>query len=263
MYLPQLLKRVAEGDKLVALTCYDASFARVLAEAGVDILLVGDSLGMTVQGHATTLPVSLEDILYHTAAVARGAASARQNTFIIADLPFGSYQASPAQAFASAARCLAAGANMVKLEGGGVMLETVNFLTQRGIPVCAHLGLLPQSVNQTGYRAQAREDAAAQQLQQDARDMEAAGAQLLVLESIPSALAAAVSDRLAIPTVGIGAGPGCDGQVLVLNDLLGLTARPPRFAKDFLAGTGSIAQAVADYVATVRSGRFPGPEHGF
>jgi len=263
MYLPQLLKRVAEGDKLVALTCYDASFARVLAEAGVDILLVGDSLGMTVQGHATTLPVSLEDILYHTAAVARGAASTRQNAFIIADLPFGSYQASPAQAFASAARCLAAGANMVKLEGGGVMLETVNFLTQRGIPVCAHLGLLPQSVNQTGYRAQAREDAAAQQLQQDARDMEAVGAQLLVLESIPADLAAAVSDRLAIPTIGIGAGPGCDGQVLVLNDLLGLTARPPRFAKDFLACTGSITQAVADYVAAVRSGRFPGPEHGF
>jgi len=263
MYLPQLLKRVDEGGKLVALTCYDASFARLLAEAGVDILLVGDSLGMTIQGHTTTLPVSLEDISYHTAAVARGTASAQNNAFIIADLPFGSYQASPAQAFASAARCLAAGANMVKLEGGGVMLETVRFLTQRGIPVCAHLGLLPQSVNQTGYRAQAREDAAAQQLQQDARDLEAAGAQLLVLESIPATLAAAVSDRLAIPTIGIGAGPGCDGQVLVLNDLLGLTARPPRFAKDFLVGTGSIAQAVADYVAAVRSGRFPGPEHGF
>jgi 3-methyl-2-oxobutanoate hydroxymethyltransferase len=263
MYLPQLLKRVDEGDKLVALTCYDASFARLLAEAGVDILLVGDSLGMTVQGHATTLLVSLEDIAYHTAAVARGAASARNNAFIIADLPFGSYQESPAQAFASAARCLAAGANMVKLEGGGVMRETVHFLSQRGIPVCAHLGLLPQSVNQTGYRAQAREETSAQQLQQDAHDLENAGAQLLVLESIPAALAASVSDLLAIPTIGIGAGPDCDGQVLVLNDLLGLTAKPPRFAKDFLAGAGGITQAVTDYVAAVRNGSFPGPEHSF
>lgn len=263
MYLPQLMKRVDQGDKLVALTCYDASFARVLAEAGVDILLVGDSLGMTIQGHATTLPVSLDDILYHTAAVARGVANGQAGAFIIADLPFGSYQGSPDQAFASASRCLAAGANMVKLEGGSVMVETVHFLSQRGAPVCAHLGLLPQSVNQTGYRAQAREEATAKQLLQDALDLEAAGAQLLVLESIPAALAKAVSDGLAIPTIGIGAGPGCDGQVLVLNDLLGLTARPPRFAKDFLAGAGGIAQAVADYAAAVRSGEFPGPEHGF
>jgi 3-methyl-2-oxobutanoate hydroxymethyltransferase len=265
MYLPQLLKRAGEGEKLVALTCYDAGFARVLVEAGVDILLVGDSLGMTVQGHATTLPVGLDAILYHTAAVARGAAAAQNSAeaFIVADLPFGSYQESPAQAFASAAKCLAAGANMIKLEGGSVMVDSVRFLSQRGIPVCAHLGLLPQSVNQTGYRAQAREENTARQLMQDAVDLDAAGAQLLVLESIPATLAATVSEQVAIPTIGIGAGPGCNGQVLVLNDLLGLTAKPPRFAKDFLAGTGSIAQAVVDYVAAVRNGSFPGPEHSF
>jgi 3-methyl-2-oxobutanoate hydroxymethyltransferase len=263
MYLPQLLKRVDSGEKLVALTCYDASFAQVLVAAGVDILLVGDSLGMTVQGHATTLPVSLEQLAYHTEAVARGMASAGSTAFLLADLPFGSYQASPAQACSSAARLLAAGANMVKLEGGAVMVETVRFLSQRGIPVCAHLGLLPQSVNQTGYRAQARDDDSARRLLEDALALEAAGAQLIVLESIPADLAATVSKRLAIPTIGIGAGAGCDGQVLVLNDLLGLTARPPRFARNFMAGAASIQAAVANYVAAVRDGSFPGPEHSF
>jgi 3-methyl-2-oxobutanoate hydroxymethyltransferase len=263
MYLPQLLKRVEAGEKLVALTCYDASFACVLATAGIDILLVGDSLGMTVQGHATTLAVSLEQMTYHTAAVARGVANADTATFVLADLPFGSYQESPAQAFVSASRLLAAGANMVKLEGGAVMADTVRFLNQRGIPVCAHLGLLPQSVNQTGYRAQAKDDASARQLLEDAITLEAAGAQLMVLESIPAGLAATVSDRLAIPTIGIGAGPACDGQVLVLTDLLGLTAKPPRFAKDFMAGASSIKEAVANYAAAVRQGLFPGPEHSF
>jgi len=263
MYLPQLLKRLETGDKLVALTCYDAGFARLLAEAGVDILLVGDSLGMTVQGHATTLPVTLEHLAYHTEAVARGIASSGSPAFILADLPFGSYQASPAQAFASAARLLAAGANMVKLEGGTVMADSVRFLSQRGIPVCAHLGLLPQSVNQTGYRSQARGGEAARRLMDDALSLEAAGAQLMVLESIPAELAASVSERLAIATIGIGAGAGCDGQVLVLNDLLGLTAKPPRFAKNFMAGAAGIQDAVARYVAAVRSGSFPGPEHSF
>ena len=263
MYLPQLLKRAASGDKLVALTCYDASYARVLCDAGVDILLVGDSLGMTVQGHATTLPVTLEQMAYHTEAVARGVAQSPASAFVLADLPFGSYQADPVQAFASASRLLAAGANMVKLEGGGVMTDTIRFLSQRGVPVCAHLGLLPQSVNQTGYRAQARDDAAAQQLLEDAASQEAAGAQLMVLESIPADLAAEVSERLAIPCIGIGAGPHCDGQVLVLNDLLGLTAKPPRFAKNFLAGAGDIQAAVECYATAVRTGTFPGPEHSF
>lgn len=259
MYLPQLMKKVETGEKLVVLTCYDAGFARVLVRAGVDILLVGDSLGMTVQGHATTLPVSLEDMVYHTRAVSRGAADA----FVMADLPFGGYQESPAQAFAAAARLLAAGANMIKLEGGEVMRETVAFLSRRGIPVCGHLGLLPQSVNQTGYRAQGRDPSAAEILLRDALALEAAGAGMLVLESIPTALAAEVSRQLAIPTIGIGAGPHCDGQVLVLNDLLGLTERPPRFARNFMAGADGIQDAVARYAAAVRSGEFPAPEHGF
>lgn len=260
MFLPQLLKRVEQGEKLVALTCYDASFARILADNGVDILLVGDSLGMTIQGHATTLPVTLEHMAYHTEAVARGAAG---TAFIMADLPFGSYQGSPEQAFASAARLLAAGGNMVKLEGGAIMVDTVAFLSQRGVPVCAHLGLLPQSVNQTGYRSQGRDRRSAAQLIEDAAALEGAGAQMLVLESIPALLAAEVSQSLSIPTIGIGAGADCDGQVLVLQDLLGMTAKPPRFAKGFMAGAGDIAGAVRQYVQAVRSGSFPGPEHAF
>jgi 3-methyl-2-oxobutanoate hydroxymethyltransferase len=260
MYLPQLLARAEKGDKLSVLTCYDASFARLLAANGIDALLVGDSLGMTVQGHDSTLPVTLEHMLYHTDAVARGADG---KAFVIADLPFGSYQQSPQQAFAAAAQLLAAGANMVKLEGGSVMIDSVQFLSQRGIPVCAHLGLLPQSVNLTGYRAQARAASAAEQLLHDASALEEAGAQMLVLESIPSVLAEEVTQHLGIPTIGIGAGPHCNGQVLVLQDLLGLTPKPPRFAKDFTAGCGDLAMAIRNYVAAVKAGEFPGPEHSF
>ncbi|HNA28747.1 MAG TPA: 3-methyl-2-oxobutanoate hydroxymethyltransferase [Thiobacillaceae bacterium] len=260
MFLPQLQARAEKGERLTVLTCYDASFARILAENGIDALLVGDSLGMTVQGHATTLPVTLEQMAYHTEAVARGAAG---KAFVVADLPFGSYQAGQEQAFESAARLMAAGANMVKLEGGAVMVETVRFLTRRGIPVCGHLGLLPQSVNATGYRAQAREASAAEQLFQDASDLETAGASMLVLESIPSVLADEVTQHLAIPTIGIGAGPLCNGQVLVLQDLLGLTEKPPRFAKDFMEGAWNIGAAIRNYVAAVKAGEFPGPEHGF
>lgn len=260
MYLPQLMARVEKGEKLAALTCYDASFARLLADNAVDILLVGDSLGMTVQGHATTLAVTLEQMVYHTEAVARGAGG---RAFIVGDLPFGAYQQSPQQACASAARLLAAGANMVKLEGGAVMVESVRFLVDRGIPVCAHLGLLPQSVNTTGYRSQGRDSGAAARLIEDAEDLEAAGAQMLVLESIPSVLAEEVTQHLAIPTVGIGAGPHCNGQVLVLTDLLGLTEKPPRFAKDFMEGAWNIGNAIRGYVASVKAGEFPGPEHAF
>jgi len=263
MFLPQLLAKTAQGEKLVALTCYDASFARVLARAGVDILLVGDSLGMTVQGHATTLAVSLVHMAYHTEAVARGIAQAGTGAFVMADLPFGSYQQSPAQAFEAAARLMAAGANMVKLEGGAVMADTVSFLVQRGIPVCAHVGLLPQSVNLTGYRAQARDQAAAAQLRQDAKALEAAGAQMLLMESIPAALATEVTRDLAIPTIGIGAGGDCSGQVLVLHDVLGLTEKPPRFARNFMPGADGIEAAVRAYVEAVKAGRFPGPEHQF
>jgi 3-methyl-2-oxobutanoate hydroxymethyltransferase len=260
MYLPQLLARAEKGEKLSVLTCYDASFARLLVENGVDVLLVGDSLGMTVQGHTSTLPVTLEQMIYHTDAVVRGAAG---GAFVVADLPFGSYQKSPEQAFDAAARLMAVGANMVKLEGGAIMLNSVHFLTQRGIPVCAHLGLLPQSVNITGYRTQAREASAATQLLQDASDMQSAGAQMLLMESIPSVLAERVTQHLGIPTIGIGAGPHCNAQVLVLHDILGLTPKPPRFAKDFMAGSGNLAAAIRAYVAAVKSGEFPGPEHAF
>lgn len=259
MYLPQLLKKASEGEKLAVLTCYDAGFARLLAECDVDALLVGDSLGMAIQGHDSTLPVTLADMAYHTAAVRRGAPAA----FVIADLPFASYQASPQQAYESAGRLMAAGANMVKLEGGAVMVDTVAFLARRGIPVCGHLGLLPQSVNQTGYRTQGRDTRAAQQLITDASALEAAGASLLVLESVPALLAAEVTKSLRMPTIGIGAGSACGGQVLVLTDLLGLTEKPPRFAKDFMAGAGSLRAAVQAYVAAVKAGTFPGPEHSF
>jgi len=259
VFLPQLLKKTESGEKLVTLTCYDASHARVLAKAGIDILLVGDSLGMTVQGHDTTLPVTLEQMVYHTEAVRRGAG----NTFIMADLPFGSYQESHAQAFANAATLLRAGANMVKLEGGEIMVETVGFLVRRGVPVCAHVGLMPQSVNLTGYRAQGRDNKAAQQMFEDASELEEAGAAMLLMESIPSLLATEITDNLRIPTIGIGAGPHCDGQVLVLQDILGLTERPPRFARNFMDGATSIEDAVRRYADAVRNGSFPGPEHSF
>jgi len=248
------LKSMRErGEKIAVLTCYDASFARVLDDAGVDVLLVGDSLGMVVQGHASTLPVKLAEMTYHT-----------RCAFIVADLPFGSYQPSPERAFAASARLMAAGAHMVKLEGGAVMVETVAFLTRRGIPVCAHVGLLPQSVNQLGgYRVQGREDAAAAQLIADARALEAAGAGLIVLEMVPATLAKAVTEALTIPTIGIGAGADCSGQVLVLYDLLGLVPRAPKFSKNFLAGSGGIEAAARAYVDAVKNGSFPAAEHAF
>jgi 3-methyl-2-oxobutanoate hydroxymethyltransferase len=255
------LKTMRErGEKIAVLTCYDASFARVLDAAGVDVLLVGDSLGMVIQGHASTLPVKLAEMAYHTRCVAAGT----ERALIVADLPFGSYQPSPERAYASAARLMAAGAHMVKLEGGAVMVDTVAFLTRRGVPVCAHLGLLPQSVNQLGgYRVQGREDAAAAQLIADARALEAAGAGLIVLEMVPAALARAVTAALAIPTIGIGAGADCSGQVLVLYDMLGLYPRPPKFSKNFMAGSDGIEAAVRSYVAAVRDGSFPAAEHAF
>jgi 3-methyl-2-oxobutanoate hydroxymethyltransferase len=250
----------SQGERIAVLTCYDASFARVLDAAGVDVLLVGDSLGMVVQGHASTLPVKLAEMSYHTRCVAAGCTRA----LIVADLPFGSYQPSPERAFAASARLMVAGAHMVKLEGGAVMVETVAFLTRRGIPVCAHLGLLPQSVNQLGgYRVQGRDEAAAARLIADARALEAAGAALVVLEMVPAALAKTVTEALAIPTIGIGAGPDCSGQVLVLYDMLGLVPRPPKFAKNFLEGGNGIETAVRAYVAAVKDGSFPAAGHSF
>ena len=248
------------GEKIAVLTAYDASFARLMDEAGVDIVLVGDSLGMVVQGNSSTLPVKLAEMSYHTRCVARGV----KRAFIVADLPFATYQQSPQQAYASAAKLMAAGAHMVKLEGGAVMAETIAFLTGRGIPVCAHLGLLPQSVNQLGgYKVQGRDDAAAKQLIADAKAIEAAGAGLVVLEAIPAALAAELTKTLSIPTIGIGAGVDCSGQVLVMYDMLGLYPHAPKFSKNFMDGAGSVAAAFAAYVQAVKSGAFPGTEHSF
>ena len=248
------------GEKIAVLTGYDASFARLMDEAGVDIILVGDSLGMVVQGHASTLPVKLSEMSYHTRCVARGT----QRAFIMVDLPFATYQQSPQQAYTSAAKLMAAGAHMVKLEGGAVMVETVRFLTSRGIPVCAHLGLLPQSVNQLGgYKVQGRDEVAAKQLLADALAMQEAGASLLLLEAVPAKLAAEVTAALSIPTIGIGAGPDCSAQVLVLYDVLGLYAQPPKFSKNFMLDAGSIPAALAAYVQAVKSGTFPGAEHSF
>ena len=250
-----------KDEKIAVMTCYDASFAALLEAQGVDILLVGDSLGMVLQGHETTLPVSLDDMVYHTACVARGAKQA----FIIGDMPFGTFQISPQETFAHAARLMAAGAQMVKLEGGAAMVETVRFLTSRGIPVCGHVGLTPQSVHQMGgYRVQGKEPVAAQKLLEDAAALEQAGAGMLVLETIPALLAAEITAQLTIPTIGIGAGAACSGQVLVLYDMLDIyPGKKARFAKNFLQGAGSIAAAVQNYVAEVKNGSFPAQEHNF
>jgi 3-methyl-2-oxobutanoate hydroxymethyltransferase len=259
--LMSLQQRARDGEKLAVLTAYDASFAALLETCGVDALLVGDSLGMVLQGQRSTLPVRLADMVYHTASVARGAPA----SFIIADLPFGSYQASPAQAFEAAAQLMAAGAHCVKLEGGAVMVDTVAFLSTRGIPVCAHLGLLPQSVNALGgYKVQGKSEPAARQLLADALALQQAGAGMAVLEAIPAALAAEVTRALHIPTIGIGAGADCSGQVLVLHDMLGVTAgKPPRFVRNFMMGADSVQAAVSAYVKAVKCGEFPAPEHCF
>ncbi|TCT22116.1 3-methyl-2-oxobutanoate hydroxymethyltransferase [Thiobaca trueperi] len=245
----------ARGERIVCLTCYDASFARLLDTAGVDLMLVGDSLGMVLQGHATTVPVTIDQMVYHTACVSRG----RERALLVADLPFLAC-ATPERALDHAGRLMQeGGAQVVKLEGGAPMLETVHRLTSQGVPVCAHLGLLPQSVNRLGgYRFQGRDHASAEAIRHDALAMQDAGASLLVLECVPTALATEISLTLTIPVIGIGAGAGCDGQVLVLYDMLGLNAgRPPSFSRDFLTGHGSMAEAVAAYVAEVRQGTFP------
>ena len=249
------------GEKIAVLTCYDASFATLLEANGVNILLVGDSLGMVLQGHESTLPVTLDDMVYHTASVSRGAKQA----FIIADMPFGTSQISPEKTFEHAVRLMAAGAQMVKLEGGAAMVDTINFLTQRGIPVCAHIGLTPQSVHQLGgYRVQGKDQAAAQRLLNDASAVMQAGAAMLLLEAIPALLAAEITAQVSIPTIGIGAGAECSGQVLVLYDILNIyPGKKARFVKNYMQGAGSIAEAVAHYVAEVKSGAFPAEEHSF
>lgn len=254
----------SRGERIACLTAYDASLARLVEAAGAELVLVGDSLGMVVQGHDTTIPVTLDEVIYHTRCVARGLGSVSRRAVLIADLPFMSY-ATPEQALNSAARLMKeGGAQVVKLEGGAPQLETVQALSRQGIPVCAHLGLTPQSVHKLGgYRVQGREPKAAQAMLEDAVALEAAGADLLILECIPSPLAAEITRALSIPVIGIGAGPACDGQVLVSYDLLGLTPRPPKFACNYAQSHGVPDKALKAFVDDVRRGAFPGPEHCF
>jgi 3-methyl-2-oxobutanoate hydroxymethyltransferase len=253
--LTHIRKMKAEQNKIAMLTAYDASFSHLLEQAGVDVILVGDSLGMVIQGQESTLPVTVDDIIYHTRNVVRGS----ESVFVIADMPFMSYS-NHEQAITNAARLMAeGGAQMVKLEGGAVVADTVKQLTERGIPVCAHLGLLPQSVHRLGgYRVQGRDSDSAQQLINDAKILETAGADMLVLECVPASLAQQVTTAVDIPVIGIGAGSDCDGQVLVLYDMLGLTkGKRPRFSHDFLADTGTIPAAINKYVQDVKLGQFP------
>lgn len=250
-----------DGDMITMLTCYDASFAALLEAAGVETLLIGDSLGNVLQGHETTLPVTLRDIVYHTACVARGA----KRAFIIGDMPFGTFQLGPVDTFRNAAQIMAAGAQMVKLEGGAPVAETIAYLVQRGVPVCAHLGLTPQSVHQLGgYKVQGRQQSDAERLIEDAKLIEEAGAGMVVLEAIPSTLAKQVTETLSIPTIGIGAGVDCSGQVLVLHDMLDVfPGKKAKFVKNFMHGAGSIQAAVERYVKEVKARTFPDREHSF
>ena len=259
--LPRLREMRAASEPIAMLTCYDASFARLLDAQGVDCVLVGDSLGMVIQGLDSTLPVSMDEVAYHTRCVARGLSAA----WLIADMPFGSYQAGPEQALDSAVELMQAGAKMVKLEGGEWLAPTVAFLVERGIPVCAHLGLTPQSVHALGgYRIQGRSESDAERLLADARALDEAGAAMMVLELIPAALAARVTDAVALATIGIGAGGQVSGQVLVLHDMLDVyPGRKPRFVRNFMQGQPDIASAVAAYVAAVKDRSFPSAEHGY
>lgn len=255
-----LRDRKQSGEKFTCLTAYDATFSHVISAAGVDVMLVGDSLGMVLQGNDSTLPVTIEDMVYHTRAVARG----NQGALLMADMPFLSYGDHRA-AMESAAALMRAGAQMVKLEGTDWMADTVELLSNRGVPVCAHLGLTPQFVNKFGgYKVQGKEEKAAELMVQHARLLEQAGADILLLECVPSALGKRITDAVKAPVIGIGAGKDTDGQVLVMHDMLGITpGRKPRFVKDFLADGGSVEGAIKAYVQAVKDGSFPAPEHGF
>ena len=258
--IPSLNAMRAAGNRIVMLTCYDASFASLMERCGVEVLLIGDSLGMVCNGHQSTLPVTVAEVAYHTAAVARGSKSA----MVLADMPFGSY-GTPEVAFNNAVLLMQAGAHMVKIEGGAWLADTVRFLVERAVPVCAHVGLTPQSVHQLGgYKVQGKTIASADQLKADALALQAAGASIVVLEAIPAALGKEVTDLLTMPTIGIGAGPDCSGQVLVMHDLLGVfPGRKARFVKNFMEGQPNIDAAVTAYVNAVKDGSFPGAEHCF
>ncbi|MDN4501884.1 3-methyl-2-oxobutanoate hydroxymethyltransferase [Alteromonadaceae bacterium BrNp21-10] len=255
-----LLTMKQQGEKIVAITAYDASFAKLFDQQGVDVTLIGDSLGMVLQGHDDTLPVTLDDIAYHTRSVRRGT----ERALVVADMPFMTY-ATPEQTYSNAAQLMAAGASMVKVEGGSWLAETIIGLVQRSVPVCGHLGLTPQSVHVFGgFKVQGRADEQAQKIYDEALALEQAGIQLLVLECVPVELAGRISQALTIPVIGIGAGNQTDGQILVMHDMLGVSANyMPKFSKNYLAQSGDIRQAVNDYIDEVRDGRFPSSEHSF
>ncbi len=249
----------AEGEKISCVALYDAQMAALAANAGVETIIVGDSLGMTVQGYDSTVPVTIEHMIYHTAAVSRG----NRHSLIIADLPFMAY-ATIEQAMANATLLMQAGAHMIKIEGGSWLCATVTKLSERGIPVCCHLGLTPQSINKLGgYRIQGRDDQQAQQIISDVKALQEAGADLLVLECIPSSLTKVIAEQTQVITIGIGAGPATDGQVLVINDLLGMTQKPPKFSKNYLTGNHSIEAAMKAFVFEIKSGDFPTDKHCF
>ena len=256
-----LVKMKADGMPIACLTAYDASFANLLDEAGVDLVLAGDSLGMVIQGHPTTVPVTVDDIVYHCKAVARGLT----RSFLVGDLPFLSYT-TPRQAMGNSRRLMQEGrAKMVKLEGGAMQVEIVEYLASRDVPVCAHIGLKPQSVHKLGgFKIQGRDEATAKQMLADAKALESAGADIVLLECIPNELGARITEELKVPVIGIGAGPQVDGQILVLYDILNITiGRKPRFAQDFTIGGRSPIDAVKAYVEAVRNGDYPAPEHCF
>lgn len=270
MNLTQLHEKAAAGEKLVMLTSYDSTFAKLSEEAGVDIILVGDSLGMVLQGAENTLNVSMHHMTYHTKSVSAGAL----NTYIIADMSLGSYEHDNEAAYKNAEWLIRSGAHMVKFEGGGSKVNTARYLVDRGIPVCAHLGFTPQSVNQLGgYKIQGKTDESATQIMQDAIAMSEAGVGFIVLEMVPAALAKKITESIKTPTIGIGAGVDCSGQVLVIQDLLGIYTGPahkkpsefksPRFVRNFLKDTNSIQTAVADYVKAVKDKSFPALEHSY
>lgn len=255
-----LLKMKQEKQRITALTAYDASFAKLFDEQGVDVLLIGDSLGMVLQGADDTLGVTINDIAYHTKSVRTGT----ERAFVVADMPFMSY-ANKEQTYLNAATLMAAGASMVKVEGGSWLLETIRGLNERGVPVCGHLGLTPQSVHVFGgFKVQGREDLQAEKICDQAKELEQAGIQLLVLECVPRALAEKISLSLSIPVIGIGAGNLTDGQILVMHDMLGISANyMPKFSKNYLQSSGDIRQAVSDYIREVQDGSFPSSEHSF
>lgn len=270
MNLPKLNSLVERGEKIAMLTCYDATYAKLMEAEGVDILLVGDSLGMVLQGANDTLGVTMQDMLYHTEAVAKGT----KQELIMADMPYGSYEHDAQTALNNAQALLASGAHIVKIEGGGAMVETARYLVSHGVPVCAHLGFTPQSVTQLGgYKIQGKTEAAANQIMLDAKAMSDAGVSMVLLEMVPAELASKITHAIAVPTIGIGAGLDCSGQVLVLQDLLGIYTGPaqkspdafkaPRFVRNFLAETGSVQSAVRAYVQAVKSQTFPAQQHSY